>query len=53
MTDKPPVAPKPDVLKNLPPAPKPRKRTGVPPVKPVPYKQHKEIKEKAFSCRGV
>ena len=48
MTDKPPVAPKPDILKNLPPAPKPRKRTASP-MKPMPYKQHKEIKEKAIS----
>ena len=48
MADKPPVAPKPD-LKSVSPTPKPRKRPEPPvnpPSKPIPYKQHKNSKDK-------
>ena len=42
MADKPPLAPKLPV--NKPPVPMPRKK-GPPPMKPVPYRKHKEYKE--------
>ena len=48
MADKPPVAPKPD-LKSVSPTPKPRKRPEPPvspPSKPIPYRQHKNSKDK-------
>ena len=51
MADKPPVAPKPDLM-SVSPTPKPRKRPEPPvspPSKPIPYQQHKDKKDKSVT----
>ena len=47
MATKPPIAPKPAGL-NSPPKPRPRKK-GPPPEKPIPYRRHREFREKEVS----
>ena len=62
MENRPPLAPKPDALKDQPPSvppppsssaapvPRPRKKpSGPPPAKPMPYRKHVELKDKEVS----